>query len=683
MSTIENILTSLHKTSADKKAQLNSSYQEKSVWLRNEFDVIRKLIKQNPRENLSKTEEVHRVSSSDVNDTKMVPFHQLTSVGAKASAPSSSQRCSEDSTGSRKRKSLDRAANASVNLSPEQKRGSFGSTTGSGSYTADSPDMAELLAKAGLPSDLNRLKKEQLLAELEQLGAAQELSMKSLKKELIDALRDALVTQNKQELQATVVATKTSEEPETEPDSATNCNDEGQDETGNNAPLEMQDAEAEDDVVVADDAAMDTAAGAAAAAALTCTPGKSARKGSLMAEFRTLVHRQSQAGNSTAATSADGNAAAVEDGIRPSRLSQQAADRDDPQWRQRIETEHHARQSRHRDSQLRKSQQLPTTTATASQGSKTLPTEAPIKTAAASGTGAPTPSGRKRGSLAGGMCVAPPASSSMGDTMGSQASVGSAVELNAVDLCATGDAALPPAPAAVPMSELGSSADQADSDEASPSAPGPQVTTVADNGGSNVWSEVASEAPTSPVRVSESSSTRSSSVSVNSTASAAARAPHTKVNGAAAGKSTASVKPSITKQTSGGLGAKMTASSVAKTSSSTIVSCTLKTAFLICLLIPSRPAHTRTHTFNCKSFTPPPCHPCWPFICLLVQCNLTSNCFISLCAYVSGVVVEAVPQEGHASQAGRRGATAAKEEGCRGPSTCPPSCNHTHFNFPN
>lgn len=159
MTTIEKILLTLQNNSDEKKTRITNSYQEKSVWLRNEFDVIRKLIKQNPRDNLNTAEVIEPV--------KQVMFE--------APAPSSSTR--ELSNDGKKRRSPETVNEEK--LSPEHKRASV--------------DVEEIFAQAGLPSDLNRLTKAQLLDELEKHGVDSYTS-KALKNTLIDALRYHLVS---------------------------------------------------------------------------------------------------------------------------------------------------------------------------------------------------------------------------------------------------------------------------------------------------------------------------------------------------------------------------------------------------------------------------------------------------------------------------------------------------------
>jgi len=261
MSTIEKILESLQKTSRDKKEQLNVSYQEKSVWLKNELDLIKKLIKQNPRDKLGSL-------SADTNDN-------LPCLSSNDKA--------EDKESSRKRKSPE-TANANK-LSPEQKRASV--------------DVEDLIEKAGLPSDLNRMTKEKLLSELEKRGN-ELFTMKSLKKDLVDALRGTLVEQSR----------KSVNEAQT---SSADCN--------------------------------------SSAAAPSAVVGKStaagARKGSLMAEFRTLVN--SSNGASALAAAATNTAHPSSSAVGNSGTSLASSTNS-------VQAEFQARQNRHRDSQARKSQ---------------------------------------------------------------------------------------------------------------------------------------------------------------------------------------------------------------------------------------------------------------------------------------------------------------------------------------
>jgi len=250
MSTIEKILLSLQANGNDKKDTLTNSYQEKSVWLRNEFDVIRKLIKQNPRENLTNQE-----------------------VESDAVAPvvSSSSSAREQSGDGRKRKSPE-TVNA-VKLSPQQKRASI--------------DVDDLVHQAGLPSDLNKMKKEHLLAELEKRGNTK-FSMKNVKNALIDALKDTLLSEYQNR-----------DAPE--------------------QPI-LQNAES-------------TPAEPESTSMVMSTPSKPApMRGSLMADFRSLV----QNGNAGAST---------ENSSAPAKPEAAAEEQ-----KKRIETEYNARMHRQRES---------------------------------------------------------------------------------------------------------------------------------------------------------------------------------------------------------------------------------------------------------------------------------------------------------------------------------------------
>ena len=169
MGTVQKIVESLIRVSDDKKGQLSSRYSEHSAWMKSEFDVIRQLIKKNPRDN-------HKT-----NDENIPPVHAQ--VSNSSSNRSSSESNEEENAIRLKRKSPEMGVVGSRN-SPDLKRNS-------------TQDYEELATSAGLPTDLNRLKKEQLLEELESRGNV-EFSMKSLKKDLVDALKDALLKCSKE-----------------------------------------------------------------------------------------------------------------------------------------------------------------------------------------------------------------------------------------------------------------------------------------------------------------------------------------------------------------------------------------------------------------------------------------------------------------------------------------------------
>eukprot|EP01038_Epipyxis_sp_PR26KG_P006031 gene6031-8305_t len=158
MSTIQKILDSLSKINEDKKQQLTGVYHENSLWLSNELELIKKLINQNPREHIE-------------NGTNY--------------ALDCDETTKDDEINQKKRKSSDTNFNARsediAKVSPNQKR--------------SSGETEKLFFDAGLPIDLNKLKKEQLLVELEKRGFVN-FSMKTLKNILVDTLRDAIKNTN-------------------------------------------------------------------------------------------------------------------------------------------------------------------------------------------------------------------------------------------------------------------------------------------------------------------------------------------------------------------------------------------------------------------------------------------------------------------------------------------------------
>lgn len=148
MNSVQLILESLKKNKNDKKAQLDLAFDESSQWLKNQLDVIRGLIKNDPRE------ELNSVSTESMKEENP-----------------------------KKRKSPE--SSSEFKLSPEQKRNSI--------------DMEELLVSSGF-ANINSLKKEQLLDELEKRGVI--MKKKELKQTLIDALKNQLLLEKRQALQS-------------------------------------------------------------------------------------------------------------------------------------------------------------------------------------------------------------------------------------------------------------------------------------------------------------------------------------------------------------------------------------------------------------------------------------------------------------------------------------------------
>lgn len=183
MGTVQKIVESLIRISDDKKGQLTNRYTEHSAWMRSELDIIRQLIKKNPRDD-------HKA-----NDENIPPVQP--NFLSSSSNRSSSEKNEEESAMRVKRKSPEADILGSRN-SPDLKRNS-------------NQDHDELATSAGLPTDLNRLKKEQLLEELESRGNTV-FTMKSLKKDLVDALKDELIKCSK-DAEAVVLDNEVEVEP--------------------------------------------------------------------------------------------------------------------------------------------------------------------------------------------------------------------------------------------------------------------------------------------------------------------------------------------------------------------------------------------------------------------------------------------------------------------------------------
>ena len=285
---------------------MTHSYQEKSSWLKNELECIRKLIEQNPRDPLTaNTEEAVEKT------TESVP----------AAPSSSSVTFKDDDNTTRKRKSPETAYShvdmiqhqqQQDKVSPHQKR-----TT--------SFDLEDVLTKLNLPINLDRLTKGQLLSEVEKRGGCGSLSMKSLKKELIDGLKERLLDEYKRSSEAAPsnacqttrlasnvpTAVSVEEKPVVIEASLSIC-----------APTETQSS--------------------STVAQSQPTPNKGVRKGSLMEEFRHLVNSSNLSGTGSSSIASNSSSGATS-----------TTSSDD---KEKVAAEFQARQNRHRDSMARKSQ---------------------------------------------------------------------------------------------------------------------------------------------------------------------------------------------------------------------------------------------------------------------------------------------------------------------------------------
>ena len=162
MGTVQKIIEALNRISDDKKGQLTARYGEHSSWMASELDLIRSLIKKSPRDDHT------------ANDENVPPVE--VNVAKSSSTRISNEKNHDENALRLKRKSPEMGM---LGSSPDLKRNS-------------TQDYEVLATAAGLPTDLNRLKKEHLLEELESRGNT-EFSMKSLKKDLVDALKESLL----------------------------------------------------------------------------------------------------------------------------------------------------------------------------------------------------------------------------------------------------------------------------------------------------------------------------------------------------------------------------------------------------------------------------------------------------------------------------------------------------------
>ena len=191
MGTVENIVTTLTKMGHDKRGQASQRYNELSAWLSHEISLIRSLVESSPRNSSYGTASEGKSGGSSKGKGKMsIKTTSTTENSSKSTASSSSGNKSSKDTEKekfqrQKRKSPETRQTGAYSESPDLKRNSL--------------DYEELAVEAGLPADLNRLRKDQLINELEKRGCTN-FTMKSLKKELIDGLRSALADCNRGEV---------------------------------------------------------------------------------------------------------------------------------------------------------------------------------------------------------------------------------------------------------------------------------------------------------------------------------------------------------------------------------------------------------------------------------------------------------------------------------------------------
>lgn len=155
----DKILITLRDLSNEQKSILSGKFIEQSKWLESELQSLKNLILQDPRENFQLTQTI----KTAVEETDEIP------------APSSSM---PERNQAQKRKSPEVALSL-IRDSPEQKR------------STPNIEWENVATHFGVPSDLNKLKKEELLVMLEGYGIYSQ-SMKDYKKDIMNALKNHL-----------------------------------------------------------------------------------------------------------------------------------------------------------------------------------------------------------------------------------------------------------------------------------------------------------------------------------------------------------------------------------------------------------------------------------------------------------------------------------------------------------
>mmetsp|Transcript_26263 Transcript_26263/g.38934 ORF Transcript_26263/g.38934 Transcript_26263/m.38934 type:complete len:768 (+) Transcript_26263:107-2410(+) len=267
MGTVEKIVDHLNRMCVDKKIQATERYEEHSAWLTSEFDKIRDLLQYNcPKKDVR----------DDASETRQ------------------------------KRKSPETCSHGSRN-SPMTKR--------------TSADYMELAVADGLPADLNRLKKEELLEALEARGNSS-MTMKALKKDLIEALKDVLLDIH---LRKNTVPAMASTEDEDSP-----MVENSEEEVKSPESEVMEETDVKQDMIL--DTHQETVAEEVPTSERRPSAGGSpARKQSILAEARYHVSE-----------------------VRASMLQERVESEEDRS--KRLAREYEARKMRHRSSQIRLSQ---------------------------------------------------------------------------------------------------------------------------------------------------------------------------------------------------------------------------------------------------------------------------------------------------------------------------------------
>ena len=185
MGTIQKIVTSLITQRDEKLAKLTARSDDNSAWLAKELSTLRQLVKQNPRDNLKSGGAAMAAAGCVKKTQQSAPSSSSLAANVSYSPPAANDE-KENAAGpsklsidsKRQKRKFPETAREAATFSPQQKR--------------SSADFEQLAQAASLPADFNKLKKETLLLELEARGDTN-LTMKSLKKDLVDALRAAIL----------------------------------------------------------------------------------------------------------------------------------------------------------------------------------------------------------------------------------------------------------------------------------------------------------------------------------------------------------------------------------------------------------------------------------------------------------------------------------------------------------
>eukprot|EP01035_Chromulina_nebulosa_P019638 gene19638-25549_t len=190
MGTIARILELLNKLKDDKLTLVNQRYEESTIYLSNEFELIRKLITKDSGDSIYDNSTTNKRKSSDVSKS----FDNI------HSSPDFKRPSNSKQVDSQVDSQVDTQLESQISTQSNTKLGNQCDEQLDSQLYSQSDndnkevDISDILLLNNLPVDLNRLRKDQLFNELDKRKVTHSLTMKSLKKDMIDVLKANLLS---------------------------------------------------------------------------------------------------------------------------------------------------------------------------------------------------------------------------------------------------------------------------------------------------------------------------------------------------------------------------------------------------------------------------------------------------------------------------------------------------------